>query len=72
MTSRIAGDPFAGEAQWVIEVAMRAMPSVKNIPLWFETQPIAVLENRTAADLVRAGKARDVVAYLELLGERAP
>lgn len=36
MTSRIAGDPFAGKAQWVIEVAMRMMPLVKNIPLWFD------------------------------------
>lgn len=72
MTSRVAADPFAGEVQWVIEVAMRVLPSVSNIPLWFETQPIATLNNRTAADLVRAGKARDVVAYLELLVERAP
>lgn len=72
MTSRIAGDPFAGKAQWVIEVAMRVLPSVKNISLWFETQPIAVHENRTAADLVRAGKACDVISYLELSGERGP
>lgn len=64
MTSRIAGDPFAGEAQWVTEVATRVTPSVKNIPLWFETQPIVVLENRRAADLMRSGKARAVVARI--------
>ena len=70
MVSKVSADPFAGEAQWVIEVATRLLPSASNIPLWYATHPIPELQHRTAADLVCTGNARAVVTYLEMLSEK--
>ena len=67
MVSKVVEDPFAGEAQWVLDVAARRLPRVANILEWYETYPIPVLQLRTASELVRSGNARTVVAYLDSL-----
>lgn len=65
MTSRVTGDPFAGEAQWVIEVALRCLSKQPDVMYWYHNVPIPALQLRTAAELVRSGNAGTVVAYLE-------
>lgn len=69
MVSKVMADPFAGEAQWVIEVATRMLPRSSDVSAWYAKESIPALQNRTAADLVSSGQAQAVVAYLESLGE---
>lgn len=67
MASKTFGDPFAGEAQWVMEVAARCLPEVQNIPEWYENCALEKFQGRTAASLVRDGYAITVASYLETL-----
>lgn len=67
--SKILGDPFAGEAQWVIEVATRRMRGVDDISHWYENHALPAFHGRTAASMVRDGYAITVVSYLESLGD---
>jgi hypothetical protein len=67
MRSKVSEDPFAGEAQWVIDVARTRLPAVLDPVAWYETQPVRSLGGQTAAELVRSGKARMVVTFLESL-----
>ena len=62
MVSKVSAKPFAGEAQWVIDVTTQRLLSVSDVPSWYATCPIPALQNRTAADLVRTGNARAVVS----------
>ncbi|MDC8015425.1 hypothetical protein [Tahibacter soli] len=67
MRSQVSEDPFAGEAQWGIDVARARLPAALDIAAWYETQPIPSLGDQTAAALVRSGKDRMVVTFLESL-----
>jgi len=67
MRRSVTEDPYAGEAQWVMDVARSQLPAQINILAWYETVPIPSLGDYTAAELVRLGKARGVVAFLESL-----
>jgi len=67
MSSKVVTDPFAGEAQWVLEVARRHLIRVPDILCWYAEFPIPALQLRTASELLRSGNARTVVAYLESL-----
>ncbi len=69
MTSKILGDPYAGEAHWVMEVASRCLPKVQDIHDWCETCALEKFHGRTAASLVRDGYAITVASYLETLRE---
>ena len=67
MRSKVSEDPYAGEAQWVMDVARSQLPAQIDILAWYEPQLIPSLGDHTAAELVRLGKARGVVAFLESL-----
>ncbi len=69
MTSKILGDPFAGEAQWVMEVAVRCLPQIQDIHQWYQNCALEKFQGRTAASLVRDGYAITVASYLEALRE---
>jgi len=69
MVSKILGDPFAGEAQWVLEIAARRLPQIPDIHDWYENCALERFNGRTAASLVRDGYAITVASYLETLRE---